>query len=42
MFAVGHPGDPADLSESQRSREKPSGRKPVKEIIFNGKFGASP
>jgi nitroreductase len=39
MFAVGHPGDPADLSESQRDREKPSGRKPVKEIIFEGRFG---
>ena len=39
MFAVGHPGDPADLPEAARDKEHPSPRKPVEEIICAGKFG---
>ena len=38
MFAVGHPGDPNDLPEGYREREKPSDRKPVEEIIAHGPF----
>lgn len=41
MFAVGRPGDPAKLPEPLRDKEQPSGRKPVKEIICEGKFGFS-
>jgi len=39
MFAVGRPGDPAQLAPEMREREKPSPRKPVREIICEGKFG---
>lgn len=38
MFAVGKLGNPADLSEKLREREKPSDRKPLKEIVFEGSF----
>jgi nitroreductase len=38
MFAVGRPGDPADLPPEVRAREQPSGRKPVSEIICEGRF----
>lgn len=38
MFAVGHPGDPAELPEELREREQPSDRKPVSEIICEGPF----
>lgn len=38
MFAVGRPGDPADLPENLAEREAPSGRKPVGEIICEGAF----
>ena len=38
MFAVGRPGDPAELPEELREREKPSGRKPVAEIAREGLF----
>jgi nitroreductase len=38
MFAAGIPGDPADLSPENREREKPSNRKPIEEIICEGKF----
>jgi nitroreductase len=41
MFAVGHPGDPNDLPKDMQEREKPSGRKPVREIICEGVFGFS-
>ncbi len=40
MFAVGRPGDPADLPEELRERERPTQRKPVGEIIMEGAFGA--
>ena len=38
MFAVGRPGDPADLPEKLQEREQPSGRKPVEQIICEGLF----
>ncbi len=38
MFALGHPGDPADLPEDYRELEKPSGRRPVVESICEGRF----
>ncbi len=38
MFAVGKPGNPDDLSPEAREREALSGRKPVREIICEGKF----
>lgn len=38
MFAVGRPGDPAELDPETRAREKPSPRKPVREMICEGKF----
>jgi nitroreductase len=38
MFAVGQPGDPNDLPEAMREREIPSDRKPVSEIICEGRF----
>ena len=44
MFAAGWPGDPADLPQQLREREKPSDRKPVEQIICDGPFafGDSP
>jgi nitroreductase len=39
MIAVGHPGRVEDLSERDRTREKPSSRRPVSGSIFEGKFG---
>ncbi len=38
MFVVGRPGDPDQLEPETREREKPSPRKPVREIICEGKF----
>ena len=38
VIAIGHPGDIEDLSESQREREKPSDRKSLAEIAFEGSF----
>jgi nitroreductase len=38
MFAVGRPGDPAELPSEMRAREEPSGRKPVEEIVCEGRF----
>jgi nitroreductase len=38
MFALGHPGDPAELPEDYQKMEKPSGRRPVKESICEGRF----
>jgi nitroreductase len=38
MIAVGHPGKLEDLPESHRARESPSGRRPVKDSVFEGKF----
>lgn len=36
MIAVGHPGDPAELSEKDRARETPSARKPQTDWAFEG------
>ena len=41
MIAVGHPGKVEDLSERDQAREKPSTRRPVQELIFEGRFGAA-
>lgn len=38
MAAVGRPGDPSTLPERTRAREKPSDRKPLSEITFEGPF----
>jgi nitroreductase len=38
MFAVGRPGDPAQLPEALRERETPSDRRPVSELICEGPF----
>jgi len=38
MIAVGHPGKIEDLSEKDQGREKPSPRRPVQELVFEGKF----
>lgn len=38
MIALGRPGDPAELPQELREREKPSGRKPVAEFIREGVF----
>lgn len=38
MFAVGHPGDPAQLPGMWREKETPGGRKPVREIACEGPF----
>ncbi len=38
MIAVGRPGDPAQLPESLRGREAPSGRKTLAEITCEGAF----
>lgn len=40
MVAIGRPGDPDDLPENLREMDKnPSGRKPIGEIAFEGKWG---
>jgi nitroreductase len=38
MFALGRPGDPADLPGPMREMEVPSGRRPVRESICEGAF----
>ena len=38
MFALGRPGNPADLPPELRAIEAPSQRKPVREIICEGRF----
>jgi nitroreductase len=37
-IAVGYYGDPSQLPEDVREREKPSGRKPLSEVSKEGKF----
>lgn len=39
MFAVGYPGRIDDLTDVEREREVPSGRRPVSESVFEGTFG---
>lgn len=41
MIAVGKPGKIENLPEALRAHEKISDRKPLKEIVFEGKFPAS-
>lgn len=38
MIAVGRPGDPQHLPESLREAEIPTGRKPISEIAWQGRF----
>ncbi len=38
MATIGYPAPPNSLPEPLRSREKPSGRKPLDEIAFEGAF----
>ena len=38
MIAVGKPGEPSRLPESLRRVEKPSGRKPLSDTVFAGRF----
>jgi nitroreductase len=38
MAAVGRPGRKEDLSESLQAREHPSGRRPLAESMFEGKY----
>jgi nitroreductase len=38
MIAIGKPGKVEDLPEPLREREKPSDRKPLEEIVFEGKL----
>jgi nitroreductase len=40
--AVGRIGDPAMLDEKLRTRETPSGRKPISDFVFAGNFPPSP
>ncbi len=39
-IAIGRKGDKSILSEQMQSREMPSGRKPLSELVFEGKFKA--
>ncbi len=38
MIAIGKPGNPDDLPEGIREKEQITGRKPLDEIVFEGKF----
>jgi nitroreductase len=38
MIVLGHPGDKAELSVEQQSREKPSTRRPLSETVCEGPF----
>lgn len=38
MIAIGHPGEPATLPEGLRKIETPSQRKPVADLVREGKF----
>ncbi len=38
MFALGKTGKKEDLPEKIRERETPSNRKPINEVVFEGKF----
>lgn len=41
IAAVGHPGDANDLPEGMRAYEKPSDRKPVEDLVFEGEFASN-
>jgi hypothetical protein len=38
MAAVGKPGRKEDLPEDFRTRESPNTRKPLSELVFEGRF----
>ena len=38
MIAIGHPGNPDDLPPELKEREVPSNRKPIAEIVREGRF----
>ena len=38
MIAIGRPGKKEDLPEALQQREQPSDRKPLSELVMNGKF----
>ena len=40
--AVGRRGDPSLLPDSLRERERPSGRKPIGELVFEGRYPIIP
>lgn len=40
VIAIGYRGDPSDLSERNREREHPSGRRKLSETVFEGTFGS--
>lgn len=37
VMAIGYKGDPAQLPEGQRERERPNGRRPLAESVYEGK-----
>lgn len=40
MIAIGYPGDPHSLAEDLRAKDlAPRQRRPLREFVFNGKFG---
>lgn len=40
MIAIGYPGEPDSLPDDLRAREiAPRARKPIREFVFQGKFG---
>jgi hypothetical protein len=39
-YAVGRAADPADLTEEQRAKEVPNGRRPIRDFAFAGAFKA--
>ncbi len=40
MIALGHPGAVAELPEKYQAREVPSDRKPLEQLVFEGRFRA--
>jgi nitroreductase len=38
LIALGHPGDPAALPAELLTRERPSDRKPLSDLVFRGSF----
>lgn len=38
VIALGRPGDPALLDEAQRAREHPNGRRPLAELLLQGRW----
>ncbi|MBW7457453.1 hypothetical protein K0U00_25760, partial [Paenibacillus sepulcri] len=40
VIAIGYQGDKNELPEAVRLREVPNGRKPLNEVVFEGKAGS--